>query len=176
MNIHFTLPTGEYSPSSVDSSSISLRRDPTRDDSAETGSAQLSAGIVMLIDDNEALLEVMAEVLKVYNVKVKCFTDPMKAIDWHRAFGADVDLVLLDMCNPIMHAEECYPALMESDHTLPVILMSAGWGMDIVNRLLSDGAMCFLRKPFNCVYVAEGVVRWFESAGRYVGPDRENSA
>lgn len=153
---------------------------PMRMSRAESGSGstnpaqsrQSSAGIVMLIDDDEALLEVMAGVLRLYHVKVKSFINPESAVAWHRDNDGAVDLAFLDMCNPAMDGEECYPALMRNDDQLPVILMSGGLEMSKVTRLLSDGAMCFLQKPFNCLIMAEGVVRWLESSGRYVGPEK----
>lgn len=120
-------------------------------------------GTVLIIDDDLSLLEVMSEVFYLYNFRVKAFTHPQDAIEWHRSCNDRVDLVFLDMRSSFMTGEDCFPFLRKTDPHLPVVLMSGDLDETVVSPLLNDGALCLLQKPFNCLDVAEEVVRWLSN-------------
>ena len=50
---------------------------------------------------------------------------------------------------PVMTGVELYRHLMDSDHAIPTILVTAYADDDVGSRALRDGVICYLRKPVN---------------------------
>jgi len=111
-------------------------------------------GLVVVIDDERTILELMESFLRGYGIKVKGFTSPRVAIEWYRENAANVRMVFLDMCNPIMNGEDCFPILRSIDTDVPIVIISGSADLKLVNQLIEQGALSFIPKPFDFLNLA----------------------
>ncbi len=103
----------------------------------------------MVIDDDSCTVDLMVSFLALYGVAVKGFTNPCNAVEWFEVHSSETALVFLDMCNPIMNGEDCFPILRSIDPCEEIVLISGRVDPAIVNGLMEQGALCFVPKPFD---------------------------
>jgi two-component system, cell cycle sensor histidine kinase and response regulator CckA len=107
-----------------------------------------TSGRVLLVDDEDVVLAVGAAVLGELGHGVTCARSGREAVDLLRADPTGYDAVLLDMMMPEMSGAETYRAMREIRGDLGVIL-SSGYSLnDEAQRLLDDGAVDFVVKPY----------------------------
>lgn len=95
---------------------------------------------VLLVDDDEVITTVAAEVLRRAGYRVSVFTDPRAALDRLRAGGADVDLVVTDLNMPEMSGLELRRQVRALWPGLPVIVSSGNLPDDETARADSGPA------------------------------------
>jgi CheY-like chemotaxis protein len=106
------------------------------------------AGTVLLVDDEEILLEVVKELLRSIGYRVLVARDGEEAIQIHRKYRNDIDIVLLDMMMPNMGGGETYDRMKEMNPEIRVLL-SSGFGVDGgPSKILERGCDGFIQKPF----------------------------
>ncbi len=103
---------------------------------------------VLIVDDEEAVLEVSKELLEALGYMVLTAKDGREAIDVYRTNMNDIDIVLLDMVMPRMGGGKVYDRMKQINPNVTVVL-SSGYSMrgeatDILNR----GCNGFIQKPF----------------------------
>jgi signal transduction histidine kinase/ActR/RegA family two-component response regulator len=108
-----------------------------------------SRNLVLLVDDEEELRSVLAEMLEAwFGLEVVTASDGLEAME---AFGqrpAAFDLVILDATMPRMGGVEAFQAMRSIRPELPGILCS-GYALPVSrNQALAQGFADFLRKPF----------------------------
>jgi PAS domain S-box-containing protein len=107
------------------------------------------AGTVLLVDDEEMIIEVGAEMIKAIGYDVITALRGSQAIDIYKKKGADIDVVLLDMIMPTMGGGELFDELKDIDNDVRVIL-SSGYSLDgKASEIISRGCNGFIQKPFN---------------------------
>jgi FixJ family two-component response regulator len=62
---------------------------------------------------------------------------------------AETDCLIADVHMPVMTGIELYRHLVDAEHTIPTILVTAYPNDTDRARALNDGAVCYLRKPVN---------------------------
>ncbi|HEX2657181.1 MAG TPA: response regulator [Polyangia bacterium] len=103
---------------------------------------------IMLVDDEEAVREVVRRMLESLDCQVAAFEDGAKAVEFFRRSGKEVDLVLLDLCMPGLSGHETFVALQECDPAVNVLLVSGYSMAGEAQALLEKGARGFLQKPY----------------------------
>lgn len=102
----------------------------------------------MLVDDDEAIVETLREVLEAEGYRVEAFTDPIPALERLRA-GTRADVVVLDCVMPSMHGGQFMEALAREGRMIPIVLVTAlsdpGFCVDIRHPL----AAALINKPFD---------------------------
>ncbi len=115
------------------------------------------AGTVLLVDDEEAILEVGKDLLEALGYRVIIARDGKEAIE---AFGKnheDIDLVVLDMVMPIMGGGEAYDRMKEINPNIKVLL-SSGYSIDgEAAEILERGCNDFIQKPFRMNDLSEKI-------------------
>jgi DNA-binding response OmpR family regulator len=104
---------------------------------------------VLLVDDKESIGKVVSIYLtKEYNFTF--FDDPLKALEW-LSDGNIPDLIITDIRMPKMMGDEFLYYLKHNElfKDVPVIILSGEDSTTERIRLLEEGAVDYILKPFN---------------------------
>lgn len=103
---------------------------------------------VLLVDDEEIILDVGRDLLKVMGCRVITARDGREAIEMYQKNQDDIDIVILDMTMPNISGSDTYDRMKEIKPDIKVLLSSGysidGQATDILNR----GCNGFIQKPF----------------------------
>jgi two-component system response regulator MprA len=114
--------------------------------------------LVLLVEDDVALSEALADTLRDEGYVVACAGDGLEALDYLRA-GARPDVILLDLMMPRMNGE-AFRAEQQNDPTIadiPIVVISAGG--DSKEKSFELGAAGYLPKPVNIDALVQTVER-----------------
>jgi DNA-binding NtrC family response regulator len=104
---------------------------------------------ILIIDDDEALLAGLADMLKIrlQDVQVDKCCDPVSAVGMVRQ--QDYDVILCDVCMPRVSGLELLPQLRYERPNVAIIAMSGIADESLNNTALLYGATAFVAKPFD---------------------------
>jgi two-component system cell cycle sensor histidine kinase/response regulator CckA len=114
-------------------------------------------GMVLVIDDEPALVELTSVFLRRAGLEVIGFTSPREAIEWFKQHHAQVDLVVLDMKMPEVDGAQCFEQLRVINPNAQVAILSGYIQDDAVQKLLQKGALKFFQKPLRYPELAQWV-------------------
>ena len=107
------------------------------------------SGTILLVDDEEMIVEVGAEMIKTIGYKVITADRGSRALEIYKEKGSEIDVVLLDMIMPTMGGGELFDQLKNLDNSVKVIL-SSGYSIDgKASEIINRGCNGFIQKPFN---------------------------
>jgi len=102
----------------------------------------------MLVDDDEAIVDTLRDVLEAEGYRVEGFTDPIRALERLRS-GVRPDVVVLDCVMPNMDARRFMEVLTEENRAVPIVLVTAlsdpGFAVDTQHPLVA----ALINKPFD---------------------------
>lgn len=125
---------------------------------ADAASVQMSAGgTILLVDDEELVRSITHDLLESLGYEVVTAEGGAAALEAYGRHRDRIQLVLLDMCMPVMDGPACFKRLRALDPTLRVLLCSGFAQGEAVDELLARGAVGFLAKPFRLRQLAEAV-------------------
>ncbi|KPJ98567.1 MAG: hypothetical protein AMJ60_07815 [Desulfobacterales bacterium SG8_35] len=104
---------------------------------------------ILFVDDEEALVELAAEMLQLYGYKVTCKTSSTEALEAFRTAPANFDLVITDQTMPEMSGSELSKQLLNIRPDIPIILCtgySAKISAEIAEKI---GIADYFLKPFD---------------------------
>jgi CheY-like chemotaxis protein len=132
---------------------------------------------VLLVDDDPSFLEMMRTVLPTEGFHVISTTVSREAMELARAEG--VRAVLLDLMMADMDGFEVCRRLRNDPATshLPIVILSAAGGSDVVKRVTAAGADDYLIKPFDNEEVVSRLaelIRHGRGAGKLNHPPQED--
>ncbi len=117
------------------------------------------SGRILLVDDDEVVREVAADMLRSLGYRVDIASDGNEAVRYYRQHAGETDLILLDMIMPNMGGSECFAELQKIDPAVRVILLT-GYGRDgAAQRVLDRGALGFVQKPYEVTRLSREVAR-----------------
>jgi len=103
---------------------------------------------ILLIDDEEAILHVSADILKALGYTVIPVESAREAIDIYSRQKDGIDLVILDMIMPEMSGGETFAFLKMINPGVRAIL-SSGYSLnDQAEKIMKQGCQAFIEKPF----------------------------
>jgi CheY-like chemotaxis protein len=102
---------------------------------------------ILVIDDEEAVLDVVRRFLQIAGHRVTCATSLHDGLDLLGGPNG-VDLVILDLMMPREDALSNFNALRQRRPGIPVLLCTGLPQADPAPELLRNGAVGLLRKPF----------------------------
>jgi DNA-binding NtrC family response regulator len=111
----------------------------------DTDMAGTKTQSILIVDDEEIIRDLLAEVLEDYTVSQA--SDGREAIDIlkERKF----DLVITDLRMPNVPGEEVVKYARETYPDIGVIVISAYSSLHTVSQSITNGACAFLSKPFS---------------------------
>jgi CheY-like chemotaxis protein len=114
-------------------------------------------GLVLIIDDEEALRAVAVQTLEAYGYHV---VEAGNGSEGLQRFANSVDpfrLVILDMTMPVMGGDEVVAELRLRGSQVPILAISGYGETDVAQRLAGWGVSGLLRKPFTADGLAMAV-------------------
>jgi len=120
---------------------------------AEDGQAQPVAewrgsGTVLLVDDDQAILVLVADMLKRIGFSVLTATDGCSALEAYRAHRSEIACVVLDLTMPDFDGAETFRELRQLDPKARVIITSGYDEQEVAQRFAGKGLAAFMQKPY----------------------------
>ncbi len=110
---------------------------------------------ILIADDEEDILEIVADRLEFYGFEVQTARDGVECLE---AIDRQVpDLLLLDIRMPRLDGLEVLARLQQTQPELPVGVISASTDRQVAEDTLSRGAVDYLLKPFEPAELQEKV-------------------
>lgn len=101
--------------------------------------------LVSVVEDDQFFRESMRRLLRSLGYRVEAFAS---AADFLASPHLSETVCLIaDVNMPVMTGVELYMRLVDLDHAIPTILVTAYADDDVESRALKDGVICYLRKP-----------------------------
>lgn len=106
-------------------------------------------GTILLVDDQDVVSEVGAEMLETLGYDVLVARNGQEAVQIYAEKRDSISLVILDMIMPGMSGSETFDRLKQIDPDVCVIL-SSGYSINgQASAIISKGCSGFIQKPFN---------------------------
>jgi PAS domain S-box-containing protein len=102
---------------------------------------------ILVIDDEEAVLDVVRRFLQIAGHRVTCVSRGQEALD-HLAAGREVDMIILDLMMPREDAAITFQRLRQRRPGVPVLLCTGLPQADPAPELLRYEGVGLIRKPF----------------------------
>ncbi|MEO0292966.1 MAG: sigma-54 dependent transcriptional regulator [candidate division WOR-3 bacterium] len=115
---------------------------------------------VLVIDDDEKFLGVLAQGLKKEDLVVSTATTGKEGID--RFKEIDFDVVLVDLVLPDMDGIEILKIIRNIDSSFPVIMITGHASIDLAVKAMRMGAFYFIEKPASTKAILEIIKRAIE--------------
>src|SRR5688572_9190956 len=120
---------------------------------------QPPAGIILVVDDDPAVLEVSARVLERSGYSVLQAENGLEAMSVARSHPGRLDLVLTDVVMPGMTGRELGELLKRERPDTRLLYMSAYTEDEVIVRGIDIAGMNFLYKPFTLDALTDAVRR-----------------
>jgi two-component system, cell cycle sensor histidine kinase and response regulator CckA len=149
--VEIVLPRGEETPAAAH----------TLADSGVRGS-----GRILVVDDEEAVRDVTADLLRELGYHVSTAFDGLDAVEFYARHAEEIDLIIVDLVMPRMGGRECYRALKELNPDVRAVLCT-GYGFNIAaQELLDEGMLDFISKPFEAGRLSSVVSRTLRASSK----------
>jgi two-component system, cell cycle sensor histidine kinase and response regulator CckA len=106
------------------------------------------SGTVLVVDDEETVRSITAQLLESLGFRVLLAPDGREGVRMFREHAADITLVILDMTMPHMNGEEAFTEMRRIRGDARVLLVSGYSEEDATSRFAGKGLAGFLQKPF----------------------------
>ncbi len=106
-------------------------------------------GLVLLVDDEEAVLRPATAALQRYGYRALTAPNGQTAVRLVRERASEIDLVVLDLTMPVMGGEEAHAQIKAIRPALPVILSSGYDEGQAVKRFGEKDLAGFIQKPYS---------------------------
>ena len=128
---------------------IGTETKPSNNTPLALGAAIKRRGVVLLADDEPAMLSMFKRTLEKSGFRVLLAVDGQEALEVFREHADEIDGVLLDCSMPRMTGIEAFEAIRNVRSDVPVIL-SSGFSREESGADICDcGPSSFLQKPFS---------------------------
>ncbi|MFC2154922.1 PAS domain S-box protein [Acidobacteriota bacterium] len=128
---------------------VDTEEEDTREESPVKTTDWRGSGIILLVDDEKAVLEVAEAMLQRLGFSVLTAHDGLEAIEIFREKGEDIGCVLLDLLMPQMDGVETFRELRRIKEDVRVVL-SSGYTEEKASELFDEAVPAgFIKKPYN---------------------------
>lgn len=105
--------------------------------------------LIAIVDDDESVCRAIKRLVRSLAMEAETFTSGQEFIDLIEAMPSfHADSIVLDVQMPGMNGLEVQKRLAKSRKTIPVIFITAHDEVGVREKALAQGAVAFLRKPF----------------------------
>ena len=114
------------------------------------------SGTVFLVDDEETVRGIGAEMLKELGFAVITASDGREAVEIFEQ-TPEIALVILDLTMPHMDGEQCFRELRRLRPNLKVIMSSGYNEQEVTQRFMGKGLAGFIQKPYSMSVLKEAI-------------------
>ncbi|MHB8202151.1 MAG: PAS domain S-box protein [Desulfomonilaceae bacterium] len=104
---------------------------------------------ILLVDDEESIRELGAELLNSFGYKVMTAGNGKEALETYRVEKDRIALILLDLIMPEMDGKKCLEEILQVDSNAKVIIASGYSEHGPAKGIMAAGAKGFIDKPFD---------------------------
>jgi PAS domain S-box-containing protein len=115
------------------------------------------AGTILVADDEEAVRELVQNVLESAGYSVELAKDGLETVERLRTLGETVRLILLDLTMPRLGGAEAARELRRLQPDIPIVAMSGYGDIEVMERFGEVGVDDFLAKPFTPDQLADKI-------------------
>lgn len=108
---------------------------------------QASGKVVLVVDDEPAVMEIQAEILAEAGYNVLCASDGKEAVGIYEQKGDLIDCVLVDLSMPRLNGEETLHELRKLKDDVRVVLTSGFTEQEMLDRSRANGFNAVVQKP-----------------------------
>jgi two-component system cell cycle sensor histidine kinase/response regulator CckA len=119
---------------------------------------------ILVLDDEEAVLDVVRRFLEIAGHTVLCAPNPARALELVN--NGPLDLIILDLMIPHEDGVQNFQTLRGQFPQVPILLCTGLLQADYAPKLLQEGAVDLIRKPFRMNELWYAVNRALESAAK----------
>jgi PAS domain S-box-containing protein len=113
-----------------------------------TEEIQKGSGRVLIIDDEEPVRDIFTEMLIDLGYTTATCENGEEAVEYYKQHFYEIDLVVIDLMMPKLDGHDCFIELKKINPGIKAIV-SSGYSADGgVSKILSEGALGFIQKPF----------------------------
>ena len=124
----------------------------------------MGTGTVLLVDDEDMILDVGAQMLRTLGYKVLLARSAKEAIELYKTNKDKIDMVILDMVIPDMGGGETYNKMKEINSNVKVLL-SSGYSVNgHAREILERGCDAFIQKPFDIKGLSQKISEILDTA------------
>jgi hypothetical protein len=104
--------------------------------------------LVLLVEDELAILEITKELMESFNYRVLTATDGAEAVTLYRQRKGEINVVVTDLMMPIMDGLALIRALRQIDPQAKIIAVSGLASQDKLDEVNTLNVQGFLTKPY----------------------------
>jgi signal transduction histidine kinase len=108
----------------------------------------LKGATILIVDDENLVLEVASQMIKLLGGKTILANDGREGITKFKENKDKIDFVLLDLTMPDLSGDEVFREIKKIKEDVKVILMSGYNDQEVSQRLVGRGFAGFIQKPF----------------------------
>jgi len=111
--------------------------------------------LVSVVDDDESVRESLPDLLQEFGFAVAAFASAEEFLASGRL--AETRCLILDVAMPGMSGPDLQRELVERRHEVPIVFITAHADQSVGARLVEQGAVACLRKPFSDTALREAL-------------------
>ena len=119
---------------------------------------------ILVVDDEDPVRNVLSVSLLHLGYRVDVASSGKEAIEKFVERNGDYDLVLLDMLMPGYSGDEVFLKFKEIDPDVKVLAISGFTSESSIQRIMDNGGMGFIQKPFTIEELSTRVRQCFDKA------------
>ena len=134
--------------------------DPARTKKRESLPETSRAGrpsTILIVDDEQGLREMLAEILEGKNYSVMTASNGIDAVKKYQSHCREIDMVISDLGMPLMGGEEVFSKLVEINPGVKMVFMTGYLEESSRNGILRRGVKNIIHKPFRIEEILECV-------------------
>jgi two-component system cell cycle sensor histidine kinase/response regulator CckA len=113
------------------------------------------SGTILVVDDEETVRTVIADMLESFGFQVEMARDGLEALAMFSNIGERIRLVLIDLTMPNLDGLETFCELRRMKSDIKVIIMSGFTECDMMDRFPGKEIIGFIQKPFSAEKLLE---------------------
>jgi DNA-binding response OmpR family regulator len=133
----------------MESPSPSIERPETK--------VQERQGTILVVDDEYNIRSMMKEIMEMSGLKVFTAGNGQDGVDLYKRNRKDIDLIIMDMVMPIMDGREAFKEIRKLNPKQKIFIISGYSQREDMEDLLENGAVGFMRKPFQVREIVDKV-------------------
>ncbi len=112
---------------------------------------------ILVVDDEYNIRSMMKEIMEMSGLKVFTAGNGRDGVDIYQRYRKDIDLIIMDMVMPIMDGRAAFNEIRKINPKQKIFIISGYSQREDLEDMLDNGAVGFLRKPFQVKEIVEKV-------------------
>ncbi len=121
------------------------------------------SGVVLLADDEPAVLDIGRRTLEALHFDVVTATNGAEAVEYYRHHATEVTCAVLDLMMPVMGGEGAVAKLRAINPTLPIVIVTGLKTGEVVRQLQQQPGLKILSKPYLVQELGQAIAEVLQS-------------